>query len=255
MLSCLYAAANITKRKQTSKTSSASVSEVVAAGDLKSDIVDVGGLDAVEEVGLILETYLGSDADAETARHEQRRCQMEAYVAAIARADEGVGRIIIGRSRRGRDRYQLAELVDVGAIHCRFLSSAQPVGIVGSAVDYPSYIAAEIELEAYENREIGREEVVADESVRYRGGFIVGHGERHLIVIEQGVDLASQTDEIVEIQRCAEAYAIARAHIDTQFAYRRKTRCEILGHKRSAYESVDVNVDEAGGAACRDERS
>ena len=41
------------------------MSEVVAAGDLKSDIVDVGGLDAVEEVGLILETYLGSDADAE----------------------------------------------------------------------------------------------------------------------------------------------------------------------------------------------
>lgn len=230
------------------------MSEVVAAGDLESDVVDVGGLDAVEEVGLILETYLGSDADAETARHKQRRCQMEAYVAAVARADEGVGRIIIGRSRRGRDRYQLAELVDVSTIHCRFLSSAQSVGVVGAPVDNPSYIAAEIKLEAYENREIGREEVVADEGVRYRGCFIVGHGERHLIVIEQGVDLAPQAYEVVEVQRCAEAYAVARAHIDTQFAYRRETRCEILGHKRTADESVDVNVDEAGGAACRDER-
>ena len=231
------------------------MSEVVAAGDLETDVVDVGGLDTVEEVGLILEAYLGSDADAETARHEQRRCQMEAYVAAVARADESVRRIIIWRFRRGCDRYQLTELVDVGAIHCRFLTSAQSVGVVGTAVDYPSDIASEVELEAYENRKIGREEVVADEGVRYRCGFIVGHGERHLIVIEQGVDLASQTDEIVEIQRCAEAYAIARAHIDTQFAYRRETRCEILGHKRSADESVDVNVDEAGGAACRDERS
>ena len=230
------------------------MSEVVAAGDLKSDIVDVGGPDAVEEVGLILEAYLGSDADAETARHKQRRCQMEAYVASIARADESVGRIIVGRSRRGRDRYQLAELVDVGAIHCRFLTSAQSVGVVGAAVDYPSDIASEVELEAYENRKIGREEMIADEGVRYRGCFIVGHGERHLIVIEQGVDLASQTDEVVEVQRCAEAYAVARAHIDTQLAYRRETRCEILGHKRTADESVDVNVDEAGGAACRDER-
>lgn len=230
------------------------VSEVVAAGDLETDVVDVGGLDAVEEVGLILEAYLGSYADAETARHKQRRCQMEAYVASIARAYEGVGRIIVGRSRRGRDRYQLAELVDVGAIHCRFLSSAQPVGVVGSAVDYPSYIAAEVELETYENREIGREEVVADESVRYRCGFIVGHGERHLIVIEQSVGLAAQAYEVVEVQRCAEAYAVARAHIDAQLAYRGETRCEILGHKRSADESVGVNVDESGGAPCRDKR-
>lgn len=229
-------------------------SEVVAEGGLEADIMDVGGLDSVEDVGLVLEAELRAQADAEAARHEQRRCQMEAYVAAITRADEGVGRIIVGRSRRGRDRYQLAELVDVGAIHCRFLPSAKPVGVVGAAVDNPSDIAAEVELEAYENRKIGREEVVADEGVRYRGGFIVGHGERHLIVIEQSVGLAPQAYEVVEIQRGSEAYAVARTHIDAQLAYRRKTRCEILGHKRSADESVDVDVDESRGAACRDER-